>query len=369
MGIWDKLTGEFIDVIEWIDDSGDAMMVRFERHGNEIKYGAMLTVRESQLAVFVNEGQIADTFPPGMYQLETRNMPIMTTLNSWKHGFNSPFKAEVYFFNTKKFTDLKWGTRNPIMLRDEEFGPTRLRAFGTYNVRITEPATFIKEVAGTDGYFTTDEIQDQFRNHIVSRFASVIGEAKIPALDLAANYDELGKFLTDRISPEFDQYGVQLNDLLVENISLPEEVEKALDKRTSMGVVGDLDKYTKFQTAEAIGKMGDGEGGSMAGAGMGAGLGFALAQQMGHALQPAPQAAGAGTPPPLPKAVEFFVGKNGKQDGPYDITELEGQVKAGKLMEDSLIWAEGMDDWMKAAEVVAVQSLFGKLPPPLPEKS
>ncbi len=369
MGIWDKLTGEFIDVIEWMDDDGDVMMSRFERQGNEIKYGAMLTVRESQLAVFVNEGQIADTFPPGMYQLETRNMPIMTTLNSWKHGFNSPFKAEVYFFNTKKFTNLKWGTRNPITLRDEEFGPVRLRAFGTYNVRVTEPAMFIKEVAGTDGHFTTDEIQDQFRNHIVSRFANVIGEAKIPVLDLAANYDDLGKFLTEAIAPEFNQYGVDLSDLLVENISLPEAVEKALDKRSSMGVIGDLDKYTKFQTAEAIGKAGDGEGGGMAGAGMGAGLGFAIAQQMGQVLQPAPQHTGVAKPPPMPKPIEFFIGKDGKHDGPYDLTDLEGKVKAGALKEESLIWAEGMDDWMKAGDVVAVQGLFGKAPPPLPPKS
>ena len=207
MGLWDKIFGEFVDVIDWTDDSNDTMVFRFERYGNEIKYGAMLTVRESQIAILVNEGRIADIYEPGLYKLETNNMPVLTTLESWPHGFDSPFKAEVYFFNTRRFTDLKWGTKNPLMLRDKEFSVVRLRAFGTYSVRIKDPVVFIKEIVGTDGHFRTGEITDQLRNLIVSRFASIVGESSIPILDLAANYDDLSEFLSDRIAPEFGEYG------------------------------------------------------------------------------------------------------------------------------------------------------------------
>lgn len=192
MGLWDKLLGEFVDVIQWTDDSNDTLVYRFERQGNEIKYGAKLTVREGQVAVFVNEGQLADTFQPGMYELKTNNLPILSTLQAWQHGFESPFKAEVYFFSTRRFTDLKWGTQNPVMLRDPEFGPIRLRAFGSYAIRIKDAPTFLREIVGTDGRFTTDEITNQLRNMIVSRFTNTLGQSKIPALDLAGNYDQLG---------------------------------------------------------------------------------------------------------------------------------------------------------------------------------
>ncbi len=277
MGLWDKIMGEFIDVIDWTDDSNDTMVYRFERHGNEIKYGAKLTVRESQVAVFVNEGQIADVLGPGLYVLETKNLPVLSTLQHWDHGFSSPFKAEVYFFNTRQFTDLKWGTRNPIMLRDQEFGAVRLRAFGTYAVRINDATTFMKEIMGTDGHFTVDEISNQLRNLIVSRFSTVVAQSDIPVLDMAGNYDQLGEYVTQKIAPEFDAYGVELTKILVENISLPNEVEEALDKRTSMGMVGSLDKYLQFQAAESLGK---GEGNS----GMDMGMGFAMANKMADTL-------------------------------------------------------------------------------------
>ncbi|MEI2619572.1 MAG: SPFH domain-containing protein [Candidatus Nanopelagicales bacterium] len=220
MGLWDKLMGEFIDVIQWTDDSNDTLVYRFERQGNEIKFGAKLTVREGQVAVFVNEGQLADTFQPGMYELKTNNLPILSTLQAWKHGFESPFKAEVYFFSTRRFTDLKWGTQNPVMLRDPEFGPIRLRAFGSYAIRVKDAPTFLREIVGTDGRFTTDEITNQLRNMVVSRFTNILGQSKIPALDLAGNYDQLGQFLLQRIAPEFEAVGLELTNLLVENISL-----------------------------------------------------------------------------------------------------------------------------------------------------
>ena len=359
--IWDKIVGEFVDVIEWTDDSADTMLWRFERHGNEIKYGAQLTVRESQVAVFVNEGRVADVFEPGMYTLETANLPIISTMESWHHGFQSPFKAEIYFVNTKRFTDLKWGTKHPVTLRDPEFGPVRLRGFGTYVTKIKDPVMFIREIAGTDGHFTTDEITDQLRNMIVSRFSSVMADSGIPVLDLAANYEQLGTFLTNKIKPEFDLYGLELMQMMVESISLPDVVEEALDRRTSMGVIGDLGRYTQFQTAEAMAKAAENPGGA-AGAGVGIGAGIAMGQQMGHAMtgsmtppSPAPasnQASAAATaPPPLPSDKAFHVDVGGKIKGPFGANELTQMVTDGKLRRDTLVWSQGMEDWRPAGQV------------------
>lgn len=226
MGIWNKLRGELIDIVQWIDDTNDTMVYRFERYNNQIKYGARLTVREGQTAVFVNEGKIADVFVPGMYTLETKNLPVLSTLQGWKYGFNSPFMAEVYFCSMRQFTDLKWGTMNPIMMRDAEFGPVRLRAYGTYAVKVSEPGVLIREIVGTDGHFTVDEIVNQLRNLIVSRFAEIAGSSGIPVLDMAANYGSLGDFLAQKIAPEFQGYGLELAKLLVENISLPPKSRK-----------------------------------------------------------------------------------------------------------------------------------------------
>jgi membrane protease subunit (stomatin/prohibitin family) len=374
MGLWDKIFGELIDVIEWTDDTDDTMVYRFDRYGNEIKYGAMLTVRESQLAILVNEGQIADVFEPGLYQLETSNLPVLSTLQAWKHGFESPFKAEVYFFNTRRFTDLKWGTRNPIMMRDPEFGPLRLRAFGTYSIRIKEPARFIKEIVGTDSHFTTDEITDQLRNLIVSRFATILAESRIPAFDLAANYDQVGEFLTAQIAPEFLEYGLELTKLLVENISFPRKVEEALDRRTSMGLVGNLDKYTKFQAAESMRTAAENPAGG-AGEGIGVGMGFAVAQQWSrslgnahadHANKGSPSAGTAPTPPPIPKEISYFVALEGQQTGPFKLSQLRQQISEGQLHRKTLVWTEGMENWKPAEQVEALSKLFAKIPPPIP---
>ncbi|MGA2501229.1 MAG: SPFH domain-containing protein, partial [Tepidisphaeraceae bacterium] len=241
MGLLDKLRHELIDIIEWLDETRDTMVYRFPRYENEIKYGAKLVVRESQVAAFINEGKLADVFNPGTYTLQTQNMPILSTLKGWKYGFESPFKAEVYFVSTRSFTGQKWGTKNPIMLRDPEFGPVRLRAFGTYGIRISDPATFLRQMVGTDSRFTLDELGDQIRDMVVARFTDVLGQSKIPALDLAGNQSQLGKFVSDRISSDFAQFGLEVVALVVENISLPPEVEQAMDKRTSMGVIGNLD--------------------------------------------------------------------------------------------------------------------------------
>ncbi len=277
MGILDFIKGELIEVIGWLDDTGDTLVWRFPDQDNEIKMGAKLTVREGQAAVFVNEGKIADVFSPGLYSLTTQNMPVMTTLRSWRHGFESPFKAEVYFVSTRNFLDLKWGTQNPVMMRDTDFGVVRLRAFGTYGIRITDPAAVIKEIVGTDGCFTTEEIEGQLRSMLVSTFAEMLGTSGIAALDLAANYKSMGDKARQAMDPEFQKYGLSLTRLVIENISVPPEVEKMLDTRSQMGIVGDMGRFTQFQTAQAIPEAAKSGG---AGEFLGMGAGIAMGQQM-----------------------------------------------------------------------------------------
>ena len=240
MALWDKLKSQLIDIIEWLDNTQDTMVWRFWRPENEIMNGAKLIVREGQVAAFVNQGQLADVFLPGTYDLHTRNLPILSKLAGWSHGFESPFKAEVYFLSTRVFTDRKWGTKNPIMLRDPEFGPVRLRAFGSFAIKVKYPPVFLREIVGTNGRFTIDQINDQLRDMATSRFTDVLGSSKIAALDLAGNYDQLSGYIVERIQPDFAAFGLELVKFVVENISLPPEVEAALDKRTSMGVIGNL---------------------------------------------------------------------------------------------------------------------------------
>lgn len=366
MGIFDRLRAELIDIVQYLDDTPNTIVYRFERFNNEIKYGAKLVVREGQAAVFINEGQVADVFPPGTYTLQTQNLPILATLKGWKYGFESPFKAEVYFVATRLFTDLKWGTMNPVMLRDPEFGPVRLRAFGTYTLRVKDPATFIKTVVGTDGRLTTEEITNQLRNLIVSQFAEILGEARIPALDLAANYSELAKFISGKMQGEFDRLGVEIPMLVVENISLPPEVEAAMDKRASMGVVGDLNAYAKFQAAEALrdAARNPGAAGTVVGLGVGGVLGGAIA---GTAATSAPASAGPGTPPPIPGgAGPYFVAINGQQAGPFEAALLVSKARSGELTPDTLVWRQGMSQWTAARDVPELSGALGAAPPPIP---
>jgi len=279
---------QFIEVIEWLDDSQDTLLYRFPVYQQEIKNGAQLIVRESQTAVFVFEGQVADVFTPGRYTVEGGNTPILSKLGAWKHGFNSPIKSEVYFVNTKQFTDMKWGTSNPIMLRDQDFGIVRLRAFGAYSLRVADAGQFIREVAGTNAHFQTEDIDGQLKRAIVTEFSDALGELKIPALDLAAQYKELGGAIRDKINEDFKGYGLEVTKFYIENISLPPEVEAAMDKRASMGALGDAQKYMQFQAADALRDAAQNEGG---GAGLGAGLGagFAVGGQMANAFGAGPQ--------------------------------------------------------------------------------
>jgi membrane protease subunit (stomatin/prohibitin family) len=364
MSIWDRLKKELIDIVEFLDDSNNTLCFRFERFQNEIKNGAKCIVREGQVAVFVREGALADVLPPGTHTLDTRNLPILSTLLGWKYGFESPFKAEIYFVSTRLFTDLKWGTMNPVMLRDPEFGPVRLRAFGTYAIRVNNAGTFIKNVVGTDSRFTTEEVTGQLRNLIVSNLAEALGEAKIPMLDLAGNYSELGGKIVKVMQPEFDKLGIELSTMLVENVSLPPEVEAALDKRTSMGVIGDLNAYTKFQTAEAIRDAAKNPG--AVGTFMGVGMGQMFAGQMaGQSAGGGPGMAGPGTPPPLQQAAPLFVAVNGQQTGPFEMGLVASKVRSGEIGADTLVWRQGMAAWTPAKDIPEIASLFAA-PPAIP---
>ena len=290
MGLFDMVRGQLIDVIEWTDDSSDTLVHKYDMNGKDIMMGAQLTVRESQAAVFVDEGRLADVFGPGRYELTTRNLPVMTSLRAWKFGFNSPFKSDVYFVVTRRFMDRKWGTANPVMMRDSELGMIRVRAFGSFAFRVKDPAAFMREVFGTSSLFTVEGVEGQIRSLAVSALTDAIAESGIPALDLASRYDELSRRALEALAPQVAALGLELCGFVIENISLPEEVEKAIDRRTSMGVAGDLNRYAQFQAAEAMREAAANPGG-MAGVGVGMGAGAAVGQMFAQSLN---GAAGAG---------------------------------------------------------------------------
>jgi membrane protease subunit (stomatin/prohibitin family) len=364
--VFDFLKGEFIDVISWLDDTRDTMVWRFDRRGQAIKYGAKLTVREGQAAVFIHEGQLADVFEPGLYMLETNNMPILTTLQHWDHGFSSPFKSEVYFVNTTRFNDQKWGTKNPIMARDPEFGPIRLRAFGTYSMRVGDPGKFIQEIVGTDGEFTADEISFQIRNVIVQQVSQVLAKSGIPVLDMAGNLADLGKIIANAIAPQVGEYGLTIPEFYIENISLPEEVEKALDKRTSIGVVGDLNRYMQFNAAEGMDQPGGAMGAAM-GAGIGMGMGANMAQNMGPwGAQPGAAAPPPPPPPSPPASKVWHLAADGATSGPFAEADLAKAAAEGRLTRATMVWTAGQDGWKMAAETELAR-LLDQMPPPPPK--
>ena len=367
MSFFDKLRGQFIDIIEWLDDTNDTIAYRFERQGNEIKNGAKLIVRPGQEAVFVSEGQVADEFPPGTYTLETKNLPILSTLQGWKYGFNTPFKAEVYFFSTKQFTNLKWGTSNPITLRDPEIGPVRLRAYGTYNMRVAHGATVLRQLVSTDGRFETDEVSDALRAFIISNFVSWLGKSGISVYDFAAKYTEIGDAMRTALQPNFADFGLEVMQLNIENIGLPPEVEKALDKRTQMGILGDMNRYTQFQAANAVEASAQNPGGGNPALdlAMGLALGNRLTQGLSGGGQAETASAPAG-PPPLPNAAQWYVGVGGKQEGPFDAGTLASRLASGDISRQTLVWKTGMSAWTAAGDVPELSSLFTAMPPPLP---
>ena len=371
--IKEKLSNEFIDIVEWLDYTDDTIAHRFERYQNEIKNGAKLIVREGQTAVFVNEGQLADVFTPGTYDLTTQNLPILSTLKGWKYGFNSPFKAEVYFVNTHLFTDEKWGTKNPITLSDDRFGLVEIRAFGTYAFRISDAGKFIIDIVGTDNNFTNFEINEHLKSLIATRFTDTVGEANLPIELYAANTSELSDTCREVMAPEFESVGIALEKFYIENVSMPEDLKKEIFEYSRLDKL-DMQKLAQFKAAKAMELAAKNEGGT-AGAGMGMGMGFVLAQQMGGMMggnpmgqqQNFPQATGAAVPPPMPVAVQYFYAVNGTQQGPVSFDQLKALFANRTINRESLVWKQGMANWTALQEVEELKSfLGGNTPPPLP---
>jgi excisionase family DNA binding protein len=284
MSILDFIKSELLEIIEWTDDSRDTLSYRFPDDDKEIKNGAQLIVRESQMVQFVAAGKYADAFGPGKHTLTTENIPVLSTILGWKYGFNSPFKCDVYFVNTRLFTGNKWGTSNPVMMRDKDFGVVRLRAFGTYDFRISDVPKFLREVAGTDQNFRLDEFADTMRSRIVSVFTEALATAQVPALDVAARYSELGEALLPIINPAMSgKYGLEITSFVLENVSVPPEVEQAIDKRSSMSVIGNLNDYVKYQMGVGMGQGGEGAAAAAAPAQMA--IGFGMAQELMKGMQ------------------------------------------------------------------------------------
>ena len=368
MGLMNKLRAELIDIIEWIDDSRHTLVWRFPRYQNQIKYGAQLIVRPGQQAIFVVEGKIADVFEPGQYRLETKNLPVLSTIAGWKYGFDSPFKSEVYFVSTRQITDLKWGTPNPVVMRDPDFGNIRVRAFGTYTLKAKDPKTLLRELVGADGYFETEEISELLRSIVNTSFADIVAKSEIAVLDFAAHYRELSeeirKVVMERVD---DEYGLEIPQLYIVNISVPAEVEQALDARTSMNAIGDMAAYQGYQLGLAMPVAAANPAGGLAGAGVGLGMGLGIAQTM--AARPtqggSPAPAHNPAPPPLPTP-NWHIAVNGQSQGPFTPEQIAEGIATGQVRGDTLVWRAGMANWMAARQIPAFAALFQPAPrPPL----
>jgi membrane protease subunit (stomatin/prohibitin family) len=351
MTMRDFLAGELVDIIEWTDESGGTMSWRFSRPRNEIKNGAQLVVRPGQVAILVDQGQIADLFSPGRYELSTSNMPLLSSIRGWKYGFASPFKADVVFLSTTQFVGRKWGTSNPVILRDPTLGAVRLRAFGTYAVRITDARKFVQELVGANAIFSLDQITDQLRDMVVAKVSGVLASGGISVYELSARYSELGGRVQEQLAAQFEQYGLTVAQLVIENVSLPPEVEATIDQKTRMSMLsGDMDQYTRLQSADAIRDAARNPGGGAA-AVVGMGIGATIGQATRQAA-PAPSV-GAFEPPPLPAAVWYYV-VNGERQGPVDEAELRRVVTTAA----TLVWKQGMSNWTAAGEVPALAASF-----------
>ncbi len=379
MAIFEKLRAELIDIIEWIDDSQHSLVWRFPRYRNQNKYAAQLIVRPGQSAVFVQQGRVADVFGPGQYRLETKNLPLLSTLMGWHHGFDSPFKSEIYFVSTRQLTDLKWGTANPVPMRDPDFGPVRVRAFGTYTLRAIDPAKLLSELVGTDGVYEAEEISALLRSIISMAFADVVSNSGIGVLDLAQSYGTLSETLRREVLARIDdEFGLEIPQLYIVNVSVPAEVERALDARASMTAIGDLAAYQAYQLGNAMPTAAANPAGGIAGAGVGLGMGLAMAGGMptpavgrtsagaptgmaGAASQPAAMATGD-----FP-AVAWHIAENGAPVGPFTSAQLAQAIAAGRIRRETLVWSPGMGDWMAASQVAGLQGLFAVTPPPIPQ--
>ena len=383
MALFDKLRAELIDIVEWVDDSQHTLVWRFPRYRNQIKWGAQLIVRPGQSAVFVHQGKIADVFEPGHYSLETKNLPILSTLMGWMHGFDSPFKAEVYFVSTRQLTDLKWGTSNPVPLRDPDFGSVRVRAFGTYTLKAIDPGRLLSELVGTDGVYEAEEVSALLRSIISMTFADVVASSGISVLDLAQNYGELSESLraavVDRID---DEYGLEIPQLYIVNVSVPAEVERALDARASMTAIGDMGAFQAYQLGNAMPEAAANPAGGLAGAGVGLGMGLAMTNSMGGLMggmggqqggqggpsggSPTPGGGGPGAGPPPVPTVPWHIAEAGQSVGPFTPPQMAQAIASARISRDTLVWCPGMSEWMAASEVEGLAGYFAPSPPPVP---
>jgi membrane protease subunit (stomatin/prohibitin family) len=378
MGLMDKLKGELVDIIEWIDDSRSTLAWRFPRYQNEIKNGAQLIVREGQEAVFVYRGALADRFGPGHYELKSENLPILSTLQGWKHGFDSPFRSEVYFINTRPVTDLRWGTPTPVTVRDPDFKMVQVRANGLCVIKIQDAEIFLREVIGTDSSVEVDEISELLRRVITTAFSDMILETKLGVIDLQGRQVELSGKLREYVAERVDdEYGLAVQDITM-TISLPEEITAAMTRGVARGVeeggfldnVGDLDRYSQAKQADAMVAAANNPGGGGAmGQMMGMGMGMAMANQMANQMTGGQQQqqAPAG-PPPLPAGQTFHVEMNGQAQGPFTVAQIQAGIGSGQVTDQSLVWSAGMAEWQKAGAVPALAALFAA-PPPLPPAS
>jgi membrane protease subunit (stomatin/prohibitin family) len=375
VGLINKLKGELVDIIEWLDDSRSTLAWRFPRYQNEIKNGAQLIVREGQQAVFVYRGQVADTFGPGNYELTTENLPILSTLQGWKHGFDSPFRSEVYFLNMRQVTDLRWGTPQPVTVRDPDFKMVQVRANGLCIVRIADAQIFLREVIGTDSAVEAEEITELLRRVITLAFSDMVMESGLGAIDLQGRQVELSEKLREFVQERVDdEFGLEITSVTM-NISLPDEITQAMTRGVARGVeeggyahnVGDVQRLQQVRAADAMLAAAENEGGSAMGDAMQMGMGVAMAGQMTNQLSGAMgagQQAPAG-PPPLPGQAMYHVDHGGQPGGPYPMAQLQQLVANGQLTAATLVWTTGMASWAQAGSVPALASLFAA-PPPIP---
>ncbi len=373
MGFFNKLKGELIDIVEWIESGPDVIAYRFERYGNEIKNGAKLTVREGQWAGFVNEGSLADVFEPGMYTLTTENLPVLSTLKGWAHGFRSPFKAEVYFITRRHIPDLGWGTASPFYLPEPKTGADiEVTARGTFSFVIANPEIFIRNVIGTQGRITKADLQSRLRDRIVTHLIDTVGEAGLSVFELASRYREFGELVATHCRDEFMvDFGLEIQRLSILNIGLPEEYREMMREVNRMRMLsGQTETYQAIAQADAMKAMaanpgGGGAAGDMMGMGMGLAMANQMAQGFGRQQHAAPGAPAAGPPPPPPQTA-FHVYQNGQQLGPIAVNALAAQIQNGQLAADTLVWKNGMAGWTPAGQVPELAGFFGATPPPPP---
>lgn len=362
MGLFEKLRSELVDIVEWADDDRRTIVWRFPRYRNQIKHGAKLIVRPGQLAVFVHQGKLADQFVPGTYTLETGNLPVLSSLAGWSHGFDSPFKAEVYFAATRQVTDLKWGTPNPVMLRDPELGPVRVRAFGSYTLKAADPAKLLRELVGAGEMVEAGEVDELLRSIIASEFADLVASFDIPVIDLASHYQTLSEKLRAAVVARVHaEFGLDLPQLLLVNVSVPEEVERALDAKSSMALLGDLSRYQQYQLGQSMPVAAANPAGGLAGAGVGLGMGLAAVGSFtnggGAQATTATIAEGAAT---------WHFEEGGRALGPFTTAQVIEAVRAGRLVGATLVWSPGMASWRPAAQIPILAPFFSSTPPPLP---